>query len=121
MKLVPISGADATEVSEGGEFSVRISPCRRVSGGKGNRVSGEAYSLALARLESACDALSGGRLVGLNKSGSESASRSTNDTQKNGATRSFVKMGRRTFCRAILRHMETIKSEPRSLRRWQIR
>jgi len=36
-------------------------------------------------------------------------------------TSSFVRMGRRTFWRAILRHMETIKSEPRSLRKWQRR
>jgi hypothetical protein len=49
------------------------------------------------------------------------SSRSPNSTKKNGATRSIVRMGRRTFWRAILRHMETIKSEPRSLRRWQRR
>jgi len=30
-----------------------------------------------------------------------SATRSPNDTQKNGATRSIVRMGRRTFWRAI--------------------
>ena len=65
-------------------------PCRRGSGGRGNRVSGQAYLLAFARLESACVALSGTLIVGLNKSGSESASRSPNDTH--------VRMGRGTFC-----------------------
>jgi hypothetical protein len=34
------------------------------------------------------------------------ASRSPNNTQKNGATRSIVRMGRRTIWCAILTHME---------------
>ena len=61
--------------------------------GRGNSLSKEAYFLALARLESAREVLSETRIVGLNKSGSESASRSPNDTH--------VRMGRRTFWRAI--------------------
>jgi hypothetical protein len=44
--------------------------CRRGGGGRGTSVSGQAYFLALARLSSACVALSGTRIVGLNKSGS---------------------------------------------------
>jgi hypothetical protein len=38
---------------------------RRGNGGIGNRVSEQAYFLVLARLESACIALSGTRMVGL--------------------------------------------------------
>ena len=51
-------------------FKHEVCKGRRGSGGSGNRVSGQAYVLALARLESACIALSGTRIVGLNKSGS---------------------------------------------------
>jgi hypothetical protein len=40
------------------------SRCRRGNGGSGNRVGGKAYFLALARLESACVALRGTRIVG---------------------------------------------------------
>lgn len=44
--------------------------CHRGSGGSGNRVSGQAYFLALPRLESACVALSGTRAqVFVNKLG----------------------------------------------------
>jgi hypothetical protein len=92
--------AEASGYRVAGNWSMRVILCRRGSGGNGTRVSGPAYSLALARLASACVARSGTRIVGLNKSGSESASRSPNDTQKNGATRSIVRMGRRTFWRA---------------------
>jgi hypothetical protein len=41
------------------------SRCRRGSGGSGNRVSGQAYFLSLARLASACVALSGTRIFGV--------------------------------------------------------
>ena len=51
----------------------------------------QAYWLALARVASACVTRSGTRIVGLNMSGSESASRCPNDTHKNGATRSIVR------------------------------
>ena len=53
-------------------------------------------------------ARSGTRIVGINKSGSESASRSPNDTQKNGTTRSIVRMGRRTFWRAIICYVPSL-------------
>lgn len=43
--------------------------CRRGSGGSANRVSGQAYLLALPRLESTCFGLSGTRIVGQNKAG----------------------------------------------------
>ncbi len=43
----------------------------------------------------------GTRIVGQYKSGSESASRSPNDTQKNDPPRSIIRMGRSTFWHAI--------------------
>ena len=43
---------------------MKVSRCRRGSGESGDRVSEQAYSLALARLGSACIALSGTRIVG---------------------------------------------------------
>jgi hypothetical protein len=73
--------------------------CRRGSGGSGKRVSGQTLLLVgAARGFSLRRSQRDAYIVGLNMSGSESASRSPNDTQKNGASRSIVRMGRRTFC-----------------------
>ena len=65
------------------------------------------HQFATALQEGRVD-LSGMRIVGLNKSGSASASRSPNDTQNNGAPRSIVRMERRTFWRASVCHVPSL-------------
>ena len=84
-------------------------PCRRGRWRHRKSREWQAYWLALARVASACVTRSGTRIVGLNMSGSESASRCPNDTHKNGATRSIVrKNGEAHILRASVCHVPSL-------------
>ena len=59
-----LEGLESEHERRGKDYEPIRSRCRRGSGGSGNRISGQAYFLALARLDSACVALNGTMIFG---------------------------------------------------------